>query len=183
MFFPCLTRGCHVAFSTDLRFTKLLQPVTDAIARTIVPNMSSVWSRALCLLPGSPGTASGDPAVMTINQVAQAYRAALDEHKMPILEAARTYKEALGWSAVMATVRLWAIDCLFSIPYLSVARLRIVPSHLPLTRPADSRHASFRYQPAHLILRPARLPEAIWLCNYWGSRAVSAQARVAVRYL
>jgi len=137
----------------------------------------------LCLLPGSPGTASGDPAVMTINQVAQAYRAALDEHKMPILEAARTYKEALGWSAVMATVRLWAIDCLFSIPYLSVARLRIVPSHLPLTRPADSRHASFRYQPAHLILRPARLPEAIWLCNYWGSRAVSAQARVAVRYL
>jgi hypothetical protein len=120
---------------------------------------------------------------MTINQVAQAYRAALDEHKMPILEAARTYKEALGWSAVMATVRLWAIDCLFSIPYLSVARLRIVPSHLPLTRPADSRHASFRYQPAHLILRPARLPEAIWLCNYWGSRAVSAQARVAVRYL
>lgn len=41
---------------------------------------------------------------MTPNQVAEAYRASLNEHRMTLFEAMKTYKKALFWSAVMGLV-------------------------------------------------------------------------------
>lgn len=41
---------------------------------------------------------------MTTNQIAEAYRASVNEHRMTLSEAGRTYKKALFWSAVMGMV-------------------------------------------------------------------------------
>ena len=42
---------------------------------------------------------------MTTNQIAEAYRATIREHKMGVLQAIRLYKKALGWSAIFGLVR------------------------------------------------------------------------------
>lgn len=41
---------------------------------------------------------------MTPNQIAEAYRASVNEHRMKLSEAGRTYKKALFWSAMMGMV-------------------------------------------------------------------------------
>lgn len=41
---------------------------------------------------------------MTPNQVAEAYRATMSEHRMTFSEAVKTHKKALFWSAVMGLV-------------------------------------------------------------------------------
>ena len=46
---------------------------------------------------------------MTPNQILEAYRAALIEHKMSFKDSFRIYKKALFWSAVMAFVSDWSL--------------------------------------------------------------------------
>lgn len=41
---------------------------------------------------------------MTPNQIAEAYRASVNEHRMKLSDAGRAYKKALFWSAVMGMV-------------------------------------------------------------------------------
>lgn len=41
---------------------------------------------------------------MTPNQVAEAYRASMSEHRMTFSEAVKTHKKALFWSAIMGMV-------------------------------------------------------------------------------
>lgn len=43
-------------------------------------------------------------SAMTPNQIAEAYRASVSEHRMKLSEATQTYKKALLWSAVMGMV-------------------------------------------------------------------------------
>lgn len=51
-----------------------------------------------------PGSAGGIENSMTANQIAEAYRASLTEHRMRFSEAFKIYKKALFWSAVMCLV-------------------------------------------------------------------------------
>lgn len=50
------------------------------------------------------------PAEMTPNQIAEAYRASLAEHRMGLSEAFRIYKKALFWSAVMCLVSIYEVS-------------------------------------------------------------------------
>lgn len=58
---------------------------------------------------------------MTPNQIAEAYRASVNEHRMKLSDAGRTYKKALFWSAVMGMV---SHDILHNIEYTSILLAR-----------------------------------------------------------
>lgn len=60
---------------------------------------------------GRPGEVEGQNIGLSPNQIAEAYRASIYEHKMKFSTAFRTHKKALLWSAIMGLVRL----CIFSL--------------------------------------------------------------------
>ena len=59
---------------------------------------------------GGPVEAAGQRVLgmedMSTTKVAEAYRAAMTEHKMGFWKAVRIYKKGMFWSAVMAVVRI-----------------------------------------------------------------------------
>lgn len=49
-------------------------------------------------------SSNGTDAAMTSNQVAEAYRATMTEHRMQFFDAVKTHRKALFWSAIMGLV-------------------------------------------------------------------------------
>lgn len=47
---------------------------------------------------------AGNDAALSPNQVAEAYRATMSEHRMTFSDAVKTHKKALFWSAIMGLV-------------------------------------------------------------------------------
>lgn len=69
------------------------------------PVVANIMSKHGGLYEARHSNQDTDVVAMTPNQVAEAYRATVSEHRMTFSDAVKSHKRALFWSLVMGLVR------------------------------------------------------------------------------